>query len=470
MASFVPYQIDHSVQNSAKTIGFSKKKVLFKFGFANDNSLRQGLTGPACRGSEHELLFVWSLASGKRQMFLDNKDVHYSESGQNGWTTDRAWQHAFTLRDSGGGTYRLHFVSQPVTRENPYAKPFDLRIAGISYFRFNHIYQLGTPEMIVGHQQIRSKQGGKGGSQEDMMPPEERQQMALARLESLKDMRTNDEKVRQEAPKHDAPPMKRVEESLIDFGTDFSGPPPPQQNPLPLPGAPLYNGEPQLSNSFGGYNASSMTIDSSFASSSTVPPASYYGAPVASENSAASDGFFGTGYYNNPSSSQSATSNPYYGGSNVNPYAPASASSNPYQQQQTSSDPSSMALTPYAGPGGASNPNPYIDSTGRLAMGQQMPPETPSPYGFSGQAPSFSSGSGLYGANPTSSGTVASPSNQSYGTQPSMSSQFSYGSAPSFAQPPQQQHQYSQQPPPPQQYGYNPYAPNPSYGNNYTGY
>ena len=142
MSSFIPYQIDHTVQNTAKTLGFSKKKVLFKFGFANDNAVRGGSVGPACRGSEHELLFIWSLATGKRQLLLDNKDIHYSESGQNGWTTDRAWQHAFTLRDSQGGTFRVHFVTQPVSRDVPFSRQFDLRIAGISYFKFNMIYQL----------------------------------------------------------------------------------------------------------------------------------------------------------------------------------------------------------------------------------------------------------------------------------------------------------------------------------------
>ena len=81
---FVPYQVDYSVKNVSKMVGFSKKRVTFKFGFANPKSLAEGLTGPACRGSEHELVFIWSLTSGKRQLLLDNKDMHFSESGQNG--------------------------------------------------------------------------------------------------------------------------------------------------------------------------------------------------------------------------------------------------------------------------------------------------------------------------------------------------------------------------------------------------
>jgi hypothetical protein len=70
MTTFIPYQIDYSVQNTAKTLGFSKKKVLFKFGFANEKSVQSGLTGPACRGSEHELLFIWSLNSVSLVVFF----------------------------------------------------------------------------------------------------------------------------------------------------------------------------------------------------------------------------------------------------------------------------------------------------------------------------------------------------------------------------------------------------------------
>jgi hypothetical protein len=120
-----------------------------------------------------------------------------------------------------------------------------------------------------------------------------------------------------------------------------------------------------------------------------------------------------------------------------------------------------MALTPYQGPGGT-NPSPYVDSAGRLAMGQQNQPVPPMPaaaYGFSGQTPSYSGG---YGNNPAS--TLGSPSNQSYGGQ-SMNSQFSYGSAPSFAQPPQQPQQ-------PQYPGYTTQQynqPQSSYSN-YSGY
>jgi hypothetical protein len=85
--SYVPYQIDYKVSGAGKTLGVTKKKVLWKFGFANEDALRDGLTGSQCRGSEHEVTFIWSLASGKRQIFSDGKECHFSETGMNGWTS-----------------------------------------------------------------------------------------------------------------------------------------------------------------------------------------------------------------------------------------------------------------------------------------------------------------------------------------------------------------------------------------------
>ena len=86
MAAYVPYQVDYKVENKAKSLGFSKKKVVFKFGIANNQAIQEGMVGSGCRGSEHEVIFIWSLKSGKRQIIADNKEVHFSESGQNGWT------------------------------------------------------------------------------------------------------------------------------------------------------------------------------------------------------------------------------------------------------------------------------------------------------------------------------------------------------------------------------------------------
>lgn len=245
---FSPYQIDYCVKNTSKTFGFSKKRITFKFGIANPPAVANGETGANCRGSEHEVIFTWSLNSGKRQILLDGKDVHYSETGQNGWTADQVFQHHFQIRVAGlSGPLRAHLITQPANKDVPHIKPFDLRINGVSYFSMPKIFELGGPQMVVrpvkgkgktsGGYSGGSRQGGGGGggggarstsheTSEAYMSPAEREAIAAAKLASMQDLNQN------RAP---APAAVAVAD-LISFDAPApvaaygqQQPPPPQQ-------------------------------------------------------------------------------------------------------------------------------------------------------------------------------------------------------------------------------------------------
>ncbi|VEU34817.1 unnamed protein product [Pseudo-nitzschia multistriata] len=190
---FSPYQIDYSVKNTSKTFGFSKKRITFKFGVANPPAVANGENGANCRGSEHEVIFTWSLNSGKRQILLDGKDVHYSETGQNGWTADQIFQHHFQVRVAGlSGPLRAHLITQPANKDVPHIKPFDLRLNGVSYFAMPKIFELGGPRMIVRPVKGKGKtQGGYSGGQrneEAYVSPAEREAIAAAKLASMQDL------------------------------------------------------------------------------------------------------------------------------------------------------------------------------------------------------------------------------------------------------------------------------------------
>jgi hypothetical protein len=429
--SFVPYQVDYSVQNAAKTLGFSKKRVTFKFGFANGTAIGQGLTGPQCRGSEHEIVFIWSLASGKRQLLCDNKDVHFSESGQNGWTNDRAWQHIFTLRDSHTNqSYRIHFMSQPQVKEVQNSYPFDLKIGGMSYFQFNQIYRLGTPQMIVG--QIQSSPNAYHPSgRESPLSAEERQQLAAAKLASLQDIAERKQREQERVATVAAAAAEAVQSAsntiqaedtlLISFDDDNGSIPPlPNQSSahsvtsIGGTGSGLLSGgNPTTSNNY--YNASSITLDPLIHDSSQdfnrQQPGSFYGNnPYATSQPLAPGGY-------STSTSNYAT-NPYAGTTPSN----ASNALTPYQPNY--GQPSAQQLPP----------QPYVDATGRLSMGQPPPASTyaSNPYDYTtiqGNPNSISGISGGSGGIAASAYNLSSPSS------------MSYGSAPSFAQPPK--------PPPP---------------------
>lgn len=373
---FIPYQIDHNVKNTAKTLGFSKKRVSFKFGLADRQSVDKGETGVGCRGSEHEVTFLWSLKTGKRQLFLDGKDVHFSESRQNGWTTDRAWQHSFTLHDRKDGAFKVHFISQPVNRDMPDVKPFDLRLNGVSYFAFNQIYQLGTPSMTVRESHSR---GHHESGRDSPMGAEERRALAQAKVESMRDFQAQHARPRMDSANSGAASaMRREEESLLSFDDA----PPVQQ----VAATHSASANSMTSSQGNGMYASNITLDTAIQDRSNS-----YGNM---------QGSFGSG-----------------GGYNSNP--PGAAA---YQYQAPPpvnvAAASTTTLAPYQMPGGVA-PTPYVDSTGRLAMGTQ-----PQPQGYNYATPTHSAG------NASFQNQFQSPSNQSYA---------SYGSAPSFAQPPRQQ-------------------------------
>mmetsp|Transcript_22842 Transcript_22842/g.50961 ORF Transcript_22842/g.50961 Transcript_22842/m.50961 type:complete len:324 (+) Transcript_22842:383-1354(+) len=195
---FSPYQIDYAVKNTSKTFGFSKKKIIFKFGIANPPAVADGQTGANCRGSEHEVIFTWSLNSGKRQIICDGKDIHYSETGQNGWTADQVFQHHFQLKVAGlVAPLRAHLITQPANRDVPHIRPFDIRLNGVSYFSMPQIFQLGTPSMVVRPVKGKGKtrggyHGGRNNSNnhEDdaYLSPAERQAIAAAKLASMQDL------------------------------------------------------------------------------------------------------------------------------------------------------------------------------------------------------------------------------------------------------------------------------------------
>ena len=77
----IPYQIDYSSKNVGKTVANSKKKIEFKFGFANNDAISHGQKGVACRGVEHKVVLKWSLTSGKTVVECDMKEIHFGLSG-----------------------------------------------------------------------------------------------------------------------------------------------------------------------------------------------------------------------------------------------------------------------------------------------------------------------------------------------------------------------------------------------------
>lgn len=136
-----PYQINYRAKRSGKHITCTKRRVTFQFGFSNRDAIASGLTEGDCRGEEHEVVLIWSHVSGKRQIFMDGREIHMSKGPMGNTKFSHSW---------GIGNHVLKIVASatPPTAEqarmNDGARQFDLFLDGMSYFNFRHIYQLGT--------------------------------------------------------------------------------------------------------------------------------------------------------------------------------------------------------------------------------------------------------------------------------------------------------------------------------------
>ena len=465
--SFIPYQIDYSVQNTAKTIGFSKKRIVFKFGFANRTAIEvQHKTGAECRGSEHEVTLIWSLTSGKRQVFCDNQEIHYSCSHQNGWTNDTSWQHMFTLPDPTDPhhRYRIHISTTRETNAvSASTHPFDLKINHVSYFAFNPIYQLGTPRMMVVpfSSSSSTSQSSHRFRSESPMSPEERQQMALAKLASLQDIaqQRSSNGGTQAVPNHTTTttketvpqPLQKQQQQQDDLLISFDDEDKKDMAAIAVPSAPPQEhsitsiGFASSSSSLGGLlpstttntnhphnrmNASSITFDANYSMNQNSSMFAASGHLDGGGGGAAPD--FNRQQPGSYYANSTTNSNPYgstqpsYGnnsnGTNTNPYNSSTTDPNttntsmaltPYQPPASAAGVPSNSYYPnagnyYASSSSSSQPQSYIDATGRLNIGVP-PPVT----------------------------NVASQQYNPYELpSPSATSVFTYGSAPSFAQPP----------------------------------
>lgn len=127
-----PYQINYRAKRCGKTITASKRRITFQFGFSSASAIASGKTAVDCRGEEHEVVLIWSHMSGKRELFMDGRQVHTSKGAMG----NSEFMYSWAL-----GNHILKITASGVGEAN--SRQFDLELDGMSYFTFKQIYQLG---------------------------------------------------------------------------------------------------------------------------------------------------------------------------------------------------------------------------------------------------------------------------------------------------------------------------------------
>jgi len=214
-SNFSVYQIDFSVTAAGKRVASTKRRVRWRFGFPNPSAMQEGAAGTDCRGEEHDIEVVWSITSGKRQVMMDTKQIHYSNNRAG--TLDHSW----TTR--GNHVIKVLCHASPPLSAVPGFRQYELLIDGQSFFNMPKVYELG----LKGNK--KSYSGRRGGS----APRGDLQRVAPAtRSQEDEDLKRAIQASLEESRAHlgEAPQNYARGANLLDFGSEPAMAPAPPQD------------------------------------------------------------------------------------------------------------------------------------------------------------------------------------------------------------------------------------------------
>eukprot|EP00551_Chaetoceros_affinis_P012860 CAMPEP_0203670440 /NCGR_PEP_ID=MMETSP0090-20130426/6510_1 /ASSEMBLY_ACC=CAM_ASM_001088 /TAXON_ID=426623 /ORGANISM="Chaetoceros affinis, Strain CCMP159" /LENGTH=798 /DNA_ID=CAMNT_0050535301 /DNA_START=251 /DNA_END=2647 /DNA_ORIENTATION=- len=201
--TLIPYQIDFQTRTIGKHISLTKRFCHWRFGFAHIPSLLSSKSGVANRGMEFEVKFIWSIASGKHELYMNNYCISsssiptYGSIGSNSNATNMnrstnkfdetfnipqsilpgghilhitAYSNNFKFvqsnantnamnmntADGGGGGISNNFNSQR-NESDVQHQQFIMRLDGQRYSQFCKIYELGSANMLNKYRLVLEK-------------------------------------------------------------------------------------------------------------------------------------------------------------------------------------------------------------------------------------------------------------------------------------------------------------------------
>jgi hypothetical protein len=338
-----------------------------------------------------------------------------------------------------------------------------LKVNGVNFFDFNSIFQLGTPAMIV--RPAPSTSHRVGSEADPYLSIEERQAIARAKLESMRDLNSNHSRSQDSNDRQKLAPLVTQEHSLIKFEEN----PPPQQVNYSTNSVGQTTSKMSIdfrSTSFES-QTSPMAANSNMYTNYTLPPAApvypnysqqpstttYNTQNYTSTNPPPPTSYaylqppVGTHTFHNPVGQPAPTPATANANATINPYSQAFVPNSSHTQET----PISMQthFQPFTYPQGNSNlplsnsstgqsssiPTSWGPTNNHLSIGSSNNHSAsvdthsiPAPWGPPN--PSY------YSHQPAS---IAPSNDVTFASLTSPQSQVSYGSAPSFAQPPRQQ-------------------------------
>lgn len=403
-----------------------------RFGFPNLQALDAGRTGTDCRGEEHEIVIIWSIASGKRQILMDGREVHYSANRTG--VLDHSWS------TKGNHVLKTICHAAPPMSVTPGFRQYDLLIDGQTFFSMPKVFELGIKGAggrAPGHVDDYNAQYGAEPSGYAVAPPgvgyssrghdvpdvraprtqsEEEEELQRAISASLQESKRHlgepspSNNQQRSLPPSDQPPVDYMAPpptaDLLDFdgsggggggnlpallpdpttsygapppaptsGYETYGAPPQQYQQPPSYGAPpsSYGAAPPASYGAPAYGSQSQGPYLALPSTQP-PPQPQYGAPPQPQYSTGAPQPQYQQSFSSPSAMSYNSAPPSYNsGLTGNPY-PGSSSEDPFAPKPPShNDIASDILKAYATPTGAGGARGGFESSPQYQPGQAYP-------------------------------------------------------------------------------------------------
>lgn len=156
----VSYQIDCQTTKKGKMFAGTKRRICWKFGFSNREALQRGLSGTDCRGEEHEVVFVWSLTSGKKFVLADGHEVHWSKQSPFAEKFEGSWQCSWHSQMAGKKrllevvAYTKKSKSNTSVADSSF-RNYDLIIDGVPFSNMPQMFELGLTKTAEDQRRMR---------------------------------------------------------------------------------------------------------------------------------------------------------------------------------------------------------------------------------------------------------------------------------------------------------------------------
>jgi len=129
------YQVNFNSVAVGKVVAMSKRRIRWRFGFPNQESLDAGKSGIDCRGEEHDVNLVWSVTSGKKMLMSNGQQLY---SG-----TNKARIFEYSWNNKNGSQLRIVVHSTLPMSNTQGVRQYDLFINGKSFFTMPKVYEIG---------------------------------------------------------------------------------------------------------------------------------------------------------------------------------------------------------------------------------------------------------------------------------------------------------------------------------------